>query len=238
MVSLHKMNSFDGLLLRLLDNLARSPLIVKGVFLLNMAGFIAWYKYPSLMLNHASTSEANLKSGRYWTIVTSAFSHRSLFHFLMNMQCLVCDGSSHCSIFGPYHFCFTLLVSSLACSVSHIFFSRCLRRIFPCNKRIQEREKTTSLGLSGGLCGLQMELFKYYNAFIPTKRCFGSLFPIRLMTASEYRSFSLLWEVGCTCIDLLVWPTTIGHVGHLGGYLGGYLTSKMWDSMTRLRPRL
>lgn len=69
---------------------------VTAVIGLNLVVFGAWYysietsdsKLQKWLSNNATLSWANVNAKRYWTLITSAFSHQNFFHFLFNMMSL------------------------------------------------------------------------------------------------------------------------------------------------------
>ncbi|KAL1676442.1 hypothetical protein EV122DRAFT_291837 [Schizophyllum commune] len=73
---------------------------------------------PSLlasMYKNWTGSWENLKAGRVWTLVTSAFSHSEMGHLFMNMFTFYFMGSAVAQMLGPKHF-LTLYIFSAVTS--------------------------------------------------------------------------------------------------------------------------
>ena len=43
------------------------------------------YGMYRLMMQHFTSGEPNLRSGRWWTLLSASFSHQETWHFIINM---------------------------------------------------------------------------------------------------------------------------------------------------------
>jgi membrane associated rhomboid family serine protease len=159
------------------------------------------------MTEHFLVSWAALLEGRYWTLLTSSFSHYHLLHLLLNMYVLKEFGDYLELNMGSQKFLILYLFAGLVSSFSHCFFSRYFLL----------KPDLSALGASGAISGL-LAAIAYLN---PKKKVyFIGLFPVSLVYG-----VSLL-----VLIDLRgIWGqyqgemSFIGHGAHLGGCIGGLI---------------
>jgi len=78
--------------------------MIRTLIVMNTSVFCVWAyaryandkKLYRFLREHATLSWHNIKAGRYWTLVTSAFSHQDFAHFLFNMFMLNAFGGVLC----------------------------------------------------------------------------------------------------------------------------------------------
>ncbi|KAH9845189.1 RHOMBOID-like protein 12, mitochondrial [Teratosphaeria destructans] len=177
---------------------------------LNTAVFAAW-QYATvtrdsgiirLLEDHFLLSERNVKAGRYWTLVTSAFSHIHLWHFALNMMTfrtfatvLMWAGV------GATQLVTLTMGSALLGSLSMLW-----------HYRTRGRDSGSALGASDAVMGLGsaatclMPNSRWSLMFIPISM------PLWLLTG-------LYAGVDIYFLDSEISP--IGHAAHLGGAMFG-----------------
>ena len=74
--------------------------VLYGLIAANLAGFLLWQSYPGLMYRHATVSVNSVREGRVYTLLTSAFSHKSFGHILANMFTLYFFGRNMSNVLG------------------------------------------------------------------------------------------------------------------------------------------
>eukprot|EP00696_Hemimastix_kukwesjijk_P002679 gnl/Hemi2/13292_TR4560_c0_g1_i1.p1 gnl/Hemi2/13292_TR4560_c0_g1~~gnl/Hemi2/13292_TR4560_c0_g1_i1.p1 ORF type:complete len:328 (-),score=51.16 gnl/Hemi2/13292_TR4560_c0_g1_i1:99-1082(-) len=130
--------------------------IIGWIIFANLVVFAMWQSMQDqgFMYRHFTASERNLRSGRIWTLITSAFSHRDARHLIFNMITLFFFGRSLIIALGPQLFYRLYFGAALTASVSHIVYSN---YIMP---RIHGRAKRRGqfdfpcLGASGAILGM------------------------------------------------------------------------------------
>ncbi|OSC99199.1 rhomboid-domain-containing protein [Trametes coccinea BRFM310] len=113
-------------------NAIPSPYIFWGIVGLNGLVFafwkLAWIKYQSTgdgssyvwMMQNFIASSANLKAGRWWTLVTCCFSHEDVMHILFNGMTYYFMAPAVLSILGNVGFLGLYLGSGIASSLAGI----------------------------------------------------------------------------------------------------------------------
>ncbi|KAF9932879.1 hypothetical protein BGZ65_004290 [Modicella reniformis] len=107
------------------------------------------------MFQNFANSAQNLREGRVWTLVTSAFSHKDWFHVLLNMVVLLSFGDPVWRMLGTRKFLAVYLGSAIASSLSSIGYNAYME---PYLRKIQNKTNSRpihySLGASGGIMGI------------------------------------------------------------------------------------
>jgi len=110
-----------------------SSRMLSTLIIMNTAVFATWYyasttndsKMFRYLRENAVLSWSNVKANRYWTLVTSAFSHKDLMHILFNMLALNTFGSVLCMAggigVGAPHVAALYLGSALAGSAAFLY---------------------------------------------------------------------------------------------------------------------
>ena len=77
-----------GGLTSLRHQLSNPDTVLWGLIGANVAGYLLWRSNPALMSRHAVVSIPALQQGRYWTLVTAAFSQKDFMHLACAKPCV------------------------------------------------------------------------------------------------------------------------------------------------------
>jgi membrane associated rhomboid family serine protease len=190
----------------------KKPLIVNVIIALNAVVFFLWYssKVPqnAFMADNFLVSWTGLQEGRYWTLLTSVFSHNMLWHLLINMFVLRSFGGIIELVAGRKFFILFYLFAGIFSSLCH-----CLVSAFLLN-----RPELPALGASGAIAGLVLLFSLMFPkekilllGIIPLPALFGAL----IFIALDVWGLVAQAEGG---------GLPIGHGAHLGGSLAGILS--------------
>lgn len=163
------------------------------------------------MAENFLVSWSAILEGRVWTVITSAFSHNSLFHFLINMYVLGGFGRAILSVLGSKRFLWFYLIAGIGGSLAHSIVSAF----------ILNEPALPALGASGAIAGIVL--------------FFSLIFPQEKILLLGFIPLRAIWGAALVVgIDLYgLWAQAqggglpIGHGAHLGGAaIGGiyYLT--------------
>ena len=118
---------------------------------INVIIFIAWHVLPrEVMAFHFMTSMAHLEEGYYWTLITAAFSHFGLVHFLINMLVLWSFSAPLEARWGKKRYLLYYLGSALFASILH------------CSMSLFDFPDSPALGASGAVCAMTTAFAIYY----------------------------------------------------------------------------
>jgi membrane associated rhomboid family serine protease len=169
------------------------------------------------MVNNFLTSWAGLMQGRYWTLLTSVFSHNMFLHILINMLVLNSFGSLLEQVLGRWRFLTFYLGAGVVSSLSH-----CLLSNF-----VLHQPEQAALGASGAIAGLVL--------------VFSLVFPREKILLFGIIPLPAIWGA-LAFVGLDLWGLSaqahggglpIGHGAHLGGAFAGAVYYFLY-----LRPRL
>lgn len=120
--------------------------VVIALLVLNTVVFVAWtfLGRAPVMTDNFLVSWNALEAGRYWTLLGSAFSHMSAFHFFINMYVLATFGSFIEKLIGSWRFVFFYLLAALMGSLGHAAVSAFLL----------DKPELPALGASGAVSGV------------------------------------------------------------------------------------
>lgn len=97
--------------------------VVPKIIKINIVVFFLWYivglTMPSLMVDNFLVSWSALENGRFWTLLTSAFSHNMLFHIFINMYVFFGFGLALERVMGSKKFLYFYLLAAVAGSLGH-----------------------------------------------------------------------------------------------------------------------
>lgn len=195
-----------------------------------------------LIHKHAAYSLANIREGRYYTMITSSFMHFSPLHLACNMYGVYTLGPIMTMSFGPATFLVVWMGGSIACDGATLYWdSR--------KEAAAAKQKFTSVGSSNiwrlnrnaelqdldthaigiGASGSLLSMLGVFVGMMPTHQIM--LFPIPLPMPAWIAALGFV-AGSAYCLRENYLPA-IGHVGHLGG-MGFGLTYYF----LRLRPWL
>jgi membrane associated rhomboid family serine protease len=193
---------------------------------LNLAVFGGWMyadsfkdvKLQKLLMDNATLSWANARAKRYWTLVTSAFSHKDFMHILFNMVSFEAFASVLCFAggvgVGPAHVVYLTLGSAVAGAAAWLY-----------QKQPQGRDKRWGLwgehGLAAtrhvglGFSGVVMGFSAVATCLAPMLRTRFFIIPISMpmwVLTSAYFAWDLFY---------LNSDDRVGRSAHLGGAVFG-----------------
>lgn len=177
--------------------------------ILNAAVFAAWLYLGTspFMIDNFLVSADALTAGRWWTLLTSEFSHLLFIHFFLNMYVLATFGPIVEATIGSGRFITFYLIAAIVASLSHAAVSAFLLG----------HPELPALGASGAISGVIL--------------LFAFLYPeARLLLLGIIPMPALIGAaifVGLDIVGLIAQTEggglPIGHGAHLGGALTGAL---------------
>lgn len=183
--------------------------VVLVILIINAAVFGLWLALGQspFMLDNFLVSWDGLAAGRWWTLVTSEFSHVGGLHFVLNMMVLASFGPVVEITIGSARFLSFYLLAAVVASLCHAGVSAF----------VLGQPQLPALGASGAISGVVLLFaFMYPQArillffFIPVPALAGVLAFVGLDIAG------LIWQVEGGGLP-------IGHGAHLGGAATGML---------------
>lgn len=206
----------------------RRTVIIPFIILLNAAVFLMWnWSFPDhsqFMEDNFAVSWSGLLQGRYWTLLTSVFSHNMLLHLFVNMLVLNSFGGVLEIILGRVRFIRFYLIAGVISSLTHALVSAL----------ILDSPGLPAVGASGAIAGL---VILFSMMFPKEKILIFGLIPVPA-------SFGALLVVGLDVWGLVAQAEggglPIGHGAHLGGAFAGivyywFFIRRNWLSLLRRR---
>lgn len=197
---------------RFIQNRRRAS-VVTLLVIVNTLVFIAWSlsgqdnSDSSFMVQNFLISWQALQEGRFWTLLTSAFSHNMFWHFFMNMYVLASFGPIMERTLGRSRFLIFYLTAGVLSSLCHGLVSAF----------ILHEPNLPALGASGAISGVILLFSLLYPR--QTILIFG-LIPIPAVGGA-------LLFVGLDIWGLIAQAEggglPIGHGAHLGGAFTGIM---------------
>ncbi|MGB1660701.1 MAG: rhomboid family intramembrane serine protease [Planctomycetota bacterium] len=118
---------------------------------INVIVFLGWYLLPrEIMVYHFMTSMAHVKELYLWTLLTAAFSHMDLWHFLINMLVLFSFSGPLEARWGKRRYLSFYLGAALFSSILH------------CSMAFFGFRDVPALGASGAVCAMTTAFAIYY----------------------------------------------------------------------------
>lgn len=181
--------------------------IVRTIIILNVVVFAMWFGCVyvpggvKFMTENFLVSWTSLSSGRWWTLLTSAFSHNMLFHIVINMFVLRGFGTVMSLELGKKRFILFYLLAGMSGSFLHSFVSAFW----------MDQPGLPALGASGAIAGI----ISYFSLLFPEEKILLlGIIPVRAM-------WGAIILVGFDVWGLMEQTrgggTLIGHGAHLGG---------------------
>lgn len=169
--------------------------------------FMMWHftETKPLMPEHFLVSFQALSEGRYWTLLTSVYSHNMMLHFFLNMYVLFSFGSFLERFLGHFKFALFYLIAGIVGSLSHALTSWYF---------LGEAD-LPALGASGAIAGI---ILIFSLCFPKEKILLLGIIPLPAI-------FGAFLFVGLDLWGLYEQSTgsglPIGHGAHLGGSFTG-----------------
>lgn len=191
------------------ESYLKSPTVVDLIIRWNVFIFILWfmmiYVDPIFMEKNFLLSWTAVSEGRFWTLLTSVFSHNFFLHLFINMYFFYGFGKALESFLGSKRFLRLYLLSGLCGSTGH-----CLVSYF-----ILNRPDLMALGASGAIAGVII----FFGLMFPKERVyFFGLIPLPAMWAIF---IFIVFELRGLFAQAQGSMAPIGYGAHLGGALGG-----------------
>lgn len=183
-------------------------MVTNVILIINGLIFALWMVLPTdLMAQHFLVSMSGVASGKFWTLLTSVFSHNTVWHLLLNMFALRGFGQAVEGFIGPKRFLNLYLLTGLAGSLLHCLVSTYLL----------ESPGLPALGASGAVCGIIL----FYSFSFPSRKILLlALIPVPAIWGSILLVGLDLWGLSYQAQGR---GLPIGHGAHLGGALTGLL---------------
>ncbi|KAF9095821.1 hypothetical protein BGX23_012554 [Mortierella sp. AD031] len=199
--------------------------VVYSIVALNVSVFGVWQyaegnakrfhdgRLYMFMFRNFTDSLQNLKEGRVWTLVTSAFSHKEWYHILLNTMVLLSFGDPVWRLLGTRRFLAVYLGSAISASLSSIVYYASLE---PYLRRMQHKPANNSVHYSMGASGSIMGITTAFACVYPMSQY--SLFFVITMPAAALIGLFGAYEL----YNVLAANTgRFDSAGHLGGGLFG-----------------
>ncbi len=179
------------------------------IIFLNILVFIAW-RFGSqhelqFMVDHFLVSWTGLSEERWWTLLTSVFSHTMFLHLLINMFVLNSFGPIVEAIVGTRRFLIFYISAGMFSSLCHALVSAFF---------LQSPE-LPALGASGAISGLIL----FFSLMFPREK----ILLLGFIPLPAF--FGALVFIGLDIVGLIAQAEggglPIGHGAHLGGALAG-----------------
>ncbi|MDH4467792.1 MAG: rhomboid family intramembrane serine protease [Bacteriovoracaceae bacterium] len=125
-------------------------IVVPLIIFINIIVYLFWFLASGtetqliFMSNNFLVSWNGLEESRYWTILTSAFSHNRIWHLFMNMFVLGSFGRIVEATLGTFHFLKFYLLAACVSSLGHAFVSY----------QFLNEPDIPALGASGAIAGV------------------------------------------------------------------------------------
>lgn len=189
-------------------------MLIKTIIGLNAAVFGLWTYAKATsnqglymtMLQHFTVSLGNISAGRYWTGLTSAFSHMDLIHFAFNM--ITFNALAKAFVFTPglstMSFAALCVGSAAAGSAGFLYDAR--RKL--AGRSLHTAPDRPGLGASGMVMGV-VSAAACLMPFVPMNFMFVPVAVPLWATAVLYAGVDLFFLNSESSI--------IGHAAHLGG---------------------
>lgn len=184
-------------------------MIIRAIILINFFVFLAWTLTPEeafpFMMRNFTVSWLGLLDGKYWTLITSVFSHSAFLHLFINMYVLYGFGIALRSLLGRTQFLLFYLLAGVSGSFMHAVLS-----LLYTNSPAQP-----ALGASGAIAGI---ILFFSLSFPREKLLLLGFIPIRAGWAAVLLVALDLWGLSAQSHG---GGLPIGHGAHLGGALIG-----------------
>lgn len=181
--------------------------VVPFLLAVNVIVFLMWLLLgeSQFMVDNFLISWDALTAGRYWTLLTSVFSHIGFLHILLNMYVLAMFGSIVEYVIGSVRFLAFYLVAGIISSVCHAAVSAF----------VLQQPDLPALGASGAISGV---VIVFCFLFPRARLLLFGIIPMPALVGA-------LLFVGIDAVGLYAQVEggglPIGHGAHLGGAAAG-----------------
>eukprot|EP01147_Barroeca_monosierra_P011145 gene11145-3205_t len=168
----------------------------------------------------------NIKAGRFWTAVTSSFSHAAFLHFLVNMFIFHSFGIPVARSIGGLQFLMLYFCGAIATATAHVFYHAI---VLPSWKGFRYTTDPGSIGASGCV----MAVMTLFAARSPHATILLLVIPIPAWLAvSLFVGADIFGAFNAGSVTHK--RSRIDNAGHLGGAALGLI----WHFVTRGRSRI
>ena len=183
--------------------------MVRSIIILNILVFVLWYVYPNpeFMAQNFLVSWSGLAAGRFWTLLTSVFSHNSAFHILINLYVFSGFGGFLEAFLGARRFLTLYLAAGIGGSLLHCLVSATLLA----------EPALPALGASGAICGI---ILYFSLAFPAEKVLILGVIPVPAIWGAILLAGLDVWGLVSQAQGS---GLPIGHGAHLGGAFTGLI---------------
>lgn len=179
---------------------------VQIIIVLNLLVFVMWYVMsPEFMYLNFLVSWDAMLEGRYWTLLTSEFSHNYFFHLLINMFAFYGFGLAVESFLGSKKFIIFYIMAAITASLGHALVSYLLL----------DQPALPALGASGAVAGV---ILLFSLVYPKEKILLLGFIPLPAISAALLFVGLDLWGLFAQTQG---GSLPIGHGAHLGGALYG-----------------
>ncbi|KAL3617834.1 RHOMBOID-like protein 12, mitochondrial [Castilleja foliolosa] len=183
--------------------------VVIGLVVANAAVFILWRVADTqFMINNFMISVDNFTSGRIHTLITSAFSHRDMWHLISNMVGLYFFGLSIGRNFGPEYLLKLYLSGAVVGSIFYLAYHAFIAPSFQSKQMFGiDPSKIPGLGASGAVNAiLLLDIFLF-----PTKTLYlDFIIPVPAILLG-------IFIIGKDALRILEGDNEVSGSAHLGG---------------------
>jgi membrane associated rhomboid family serine protease len=184
----------------------RASKIIRLIIFLNILVFVTWHVTAytgklDFMMENFLVSWDSLREGRFWTLLTSAFSHNAFFHIVINMFVLRGFGTIMSQEMGTKKFLLFYLLAGMGGSLAHSMVSNFW----------MHQPNLPALGASGAIAGIIL----YFSFIFPEEKILLlGLIPVRAMWGAV---ILVAFDVWGLLEQTRGGGSFIGHGAHLGG---------------------
>jgi membrane associated rhomboid family serine protease len=201
---------------------ARSPVITRGIIVVNVLVFLLELAGGEPFIKHWSVIPADIAAARHWvTILTAMFMHAGWMHIIGNMVFLWAFGPEIEEAMGRFRYLIFYLFSGLAASLAQVV--------------AMPTSTVPNLGASGAIAGVMGAfLITYPRDQIRTLVLFGWFARITFIPAALLIGLwfvvQLFSEVGAVAG---VQSGGVAYMAHVGGFIFGAITARPFEHFLR-----
>ncbi|KXS17137.1 rhomboid-domain-containing protein [Gonapodya prolifera JEL478] len=223
----------SSMLVLIRDAVNQSPNFVLWFIIgLNTVIFLGWSYARSAYRNYGDPGPLNFMAGnfmcswditvlhrRFWTAITSSFSHSEFWHYGINMFVLYSFGRGVLMTLPATRFLNLYLLSALATSATHLIYHRYLLSYISPRQAMGPRgQKAAALGASGSVMAMTI-LFAAIN---PYSTIYVYFFPVPAwLAAGAFVSYDIYRSAAGT-------GGRTATAGHVGGAVAGFAYYWWW----------